>query len=173
MDTIYLVLTFLSFSKIAVTDYREYSIYDRDILLTICIILAYKFYIGAFFSALLGTLAGFICGLIIFTGAYLVYKAETFGFGDVLLLGVIGAYFGWPVFMSYFTVSIVCTGFISAFLLIIFKKLRHAYVPIGPILVFWIYLYEIIGCPSIESAFYNFFYYFFFFFYKIIYYFAS
>ena len=80
----------LVLGEIAFVDYREHAIYDFDTLLAFALVFAYKYLIHALGMSLLFSLLGLLIGLIIFFVSYKVYGFEAFGFGDVLLLAVMG-----------------------------------------------------------------------------------
>lgn len=135
--------------KIAYTDFKEKAIFDLDLILAALLIGIYKLYSAEFISGCFGALAGFITGYIIYAATLLIYKAEGFGFGDVLLLAVLGLFWGWPMFLDYFTVTMILTGFTFLFLIILKPSIKYVAVPFAPILIFWIPVYLFSGTPTI------------------------
>ena len=135
--------------KIAYTDFKEKAIFDLDLILAALIIGIYKLYSAEFISGCFGALAGFITGYIIYAATLLIYKAEGFGFGDVLLLAVLGLFWGWPMFLDCCTVTMILTGFTFLFLIILKPSIKYVAVPFAPILIFWIPVYLFSGTPTI------------------------
>lgn len=140
----------LVLGEIAWVDYREHAIYDFDTLLAFALVLAYKYLIHALGMSLLFSLLGLLIGLVIFFVSYKVYGFEAFGFGDVLLLAVMGLWFSYD-FFSYFAHTFMASGF-GILLLVPFLGYRKAMqieMPLAPILVAGAFLYVLMGKPSI------------------------
>lgn len=152
MDVVYLFLTAAMFLKIAYIDYKEHYIYDVDISIVTAIIVGYNLLFTNFKDMFMGGILGFAIGYAIYAMSYYVYKEEAFGFGDVLLLGVLGLYFGYPTFFHYFAITIMATGVIAAVLIIYDSKYRKMEVPMAPIFTLGAVSYVIFGYPSIEDA---------------------
>ena len=89
MTLLYFFAVSLIFLKIGYTDFKEKYIYDRDLLTAAVIIMLHNIYNAQLINSLIGALAGFLIGYIIYAAAMLVYHEEAFGFGDVLLLSVL------------------------------------------------------------------------------------
>ena len=140
----------LVLGEIALVDYREHAIYDFDTLLAFALVFAYKYLIHALGMSLLFSLLGLLIGLVIFFVSYKVYGFEAFGFGDVLLLAVMGLWFSYD-FFSYFALTFMVSGF-GILLLVPFLGYRKAMqieMPLAPILVAGAFLYVLMGRPSI------------------------
>lgn len=140
----------LVLGEIAWVDYREYAIYDFDTLLAFTLVFAYKYLIHALGMSLLFSLLGLLIGLVIFFVSYKAYGFEAFGFGDVLLLAVMGLWFSYD-FFSYFALTFMVSGF-GILLLVPFLGYRKAMqieMPLAPILVAGAFLYVLMGKPSI------------------------
>ena len=152
MEIIYLFITSLIFLKIAYVDYKEHYIYDLDIAFAIAVILAYNLYLSNLKDACIGGVIGFVIGYAIYAASYYVYKEEAFGFGDVLLLGVLGLFFGFPTFLHYFAVTIMATGVVAAFLILYDRKYRKLEIPMAPIFILGAVSYVLLGYPSIEDT---------------------
>lgn len=161
MEIAYFILTSLLFMKIAYIDYKEHYIYDFDIAALSVIILGYNLYLSNLKCACIGGMFGFAIGYAIYGVSYYVYKEEAFGFGDVLLLGVLGLFFGFPTFLHYFAVTIMATGVVAAVLILFDRKYRKMEVPMAPIFTLGAVSYVLLGYPSIEdtiiAAYYSFF----------------
>lgn len=140
----------LVLGEIALVDYREHVIYDFDTLLAFVLVFAYKYLIHALGMSLLFSLLGLVIGLVIFFVSYKVYGFEAFGFGDVLLLAVMGLWFSYD-FFSYFSLTFMISGF-GILLLVPFigyRKAMQIEMPLAPILVTGAFLYVLMGRPSI------------------------
>lgn len=66
MSIVYYTFIIFFFSKILLLDYIEYSIYDRDILISLMIIFAYNLYTGNFIPCIIGLGFGAAVGLLQF-----------------------------------------------------------------------------------------------------------
>lgn len=152
MEIVYLLITLAIFLKIAYIDYKEHYIYDLDIAFVAIVILAYNLYFSNLKCTCIGGAVGFAIGYAIYAASYFVYKQEAFGFGDVLLLGVLGLYFGFPTFLHYFAITIMATGLIAVILIIYDSKYRKLEVPMAPIFTLGAISYVLLGYPSIEDT---------------------
>ena len=153
MTLLYFFAVSLIFLKIGYTDFKEKYIYDRDLLLAAVIIMLHSIYNAQLINSLIGALAGFLIGYIIYAAAMLVYHEEAFGFGDVLLLSVLGMLLNWPVFIHYFCISIILTGFFFILVLLVNPNLRNLSIPFAPILIFWLPVFLTAGKPTIFKLF--------------------
>ena len=90
MDIFLLVLLSGIMLKIAYLDYKEQYIYDLDVGIAGIITIAYAANSATLYSSVIGGICGFAIGYVIYAVAKMVYGEEAFGFGDVLLLGVLG-----------------------------------------------------------------------------------
>lgn len=126
--------------------------------------LVFAFFIAAlhhickdYTSYFIGAVAGFLIGYAIYKIALWYYKEEAFGFGDVLLLGVLGFYFGWPSFINYFAVTYLVFGWLAIFSLIFvsWKDFKKISLPMAPIYVSGAFLFKFWGCPTLLEAYYD------------------
>ena len=137
------------FLKIAYVDFKEQYIYDFDLIVVATPIMMFNVCYSTWKSSLLGGGIGFLIGYLIFAVSYYVYKEEAFGFGDVLLLGVIGLFFGFPTFLHYFAITIMVAG-VGALLLILYdSKNRKMALPLAPVFIAGILGYVVCGYPTI------------------------
>ena len=95
----------------------------------------------SFWSALAGMLAGSVSVFMVGVFGSKLFRKPAMGFGDVKLMGLLGAFTGW--------VGVLAGFFIACFLgalvgIVIFLKYRSRYVPFGPFLaagalfmIFW------------------------------------
>lgn len=145
----YIILAII-FIRIAYIDYKEHAIYDRDNLMAALVIGAYNLYHSMLLDSLIWAVLGLIIGFLIFLSAYAYYHFEAFGLGDVFLLGILGALFR-SDFLSYFSISLMASGFL-VILLIPFlgmKRLNSLEIPLAPILLFWVPIFILLDKPSI------------------------
>ena len=105
----------------------------------------------------IGGIVGFSIGYLIYKIAYWYYKDEAFGFGDVLLLGVLGFYFGWPTFIHYFSITYLLVGLLSlcSLIFISWSKLRTITMPMAPVYVAGAFIFKFWGCPTLQNAYYD------------------
>lgn len=131
----------------ALIDLKTRYIYDFHIIFTgflICIKLIGSNYIYHFYGAMLG----FIIGYLMYKAAYLYYSQEAFGFGDVLLLMLLGLYFGWPLFIHYFAVCYMLIGLVIILPIFFKPSILKAEVPMGPFYIFGAFAFKYMGSPS-------------------------
>lgn len=128
----------ISLVAISIVDFFTKSIYDWMLFVAAAITSTLLYFAGAItnLNLLIGYLIGYGFYVIIYGAAYLYYKREAFGYGDVLLnayiCGVL-AHKGLisPVIHSFLT-------FFIAFAIVIFISLirgrfdRHAEIPLAP-----------------------------------------
>lgn len=153
MDMIFLIVISLLFIKIAVTDYREKYIYDKDILAAAALIFVYNTYTNNLYIMVLGGIIGFITGALIYSAAYWLYKDEGFGAGDVLLITVLGLFFGYNQFYNYFTVTMFYTGIILIPGMIIKPEIKKLSIPLAPILIAGYYIFLASNRPCLTDIF--------------------
>lgn len=137
----------VSLLLMAIVDLKSRYIYDVHIFVTgllICIRLlgceALPHIYGAF--------SGFFIGYLMYKGAYWYYKEEAFGFGDVLLLMLLGLYFGWPFFIHYFVICYLFIGFLIVIPIALKPSLLKASVPMAPFYIFGAFAYKLMGTPD-------------------------
>ncbi len=146
------VLLFLVLLLIAVIDLRTKYIYDFHLLIAVVIT-----FIGNLSKPILmqflGAAVGFTIGYAIYRIAFWWYKQEAFGFGDVLLLGVLGFYFGWPDFLSYFAVVNMGAGILAIIVILVYRKALYMQVPMAPVFIFGAYIFKWFDCPDLYQVF--------------------
>ena len=152
MEKIYFLFIALIFLKIAYVDFKQHYIYDFDICLATVVIIGYNFYQSNLKDACIGGVVGFLIGYSIFAASYYVYKEEAFGFGDVLLLGVIGLFFGFPTFLHYFAITIMAAGLFALVLILYDINNRKMALPLAPVFIVGIGGYVLLGYPTVVDA---------------------
>lgn len=141
---------------IAIVDWRHKYIYTVHLIIAFALVMLH--HLGLDYSSyFLGATAGFLIGYVIYKIALWYYKTEAFGFGDVLLLGVLGFYFGWPAFINYFAVTYLVFGWLAIFSLIFvsWKDFKKISLPMAPIYVSGAFLFKFWGCPTLLEAYYD------------------
>ncbi len=83
----------------------------------------------------LGFLVGGGIFILIALFAFVVYKKEGMGLGDVKLMGVLGLFLGARNVFQVFILSFAIGAFVSILLLITKKKKIDDYIPFGPFIV--------------------------------------
>ncbi len=149
MTEFYYFLISIIFLKISYIDFKEKFIYDIDLILAAAIITIYNLITAQIIPMVLGAAVGFFIGYVIYTAAMLIYHEEAFGFGDVLLMAVLGMFLKWPFFIHCFSISIIFTGFFCILFLIINPKFKNSSIPLAPILIFWLPIFYIVGKPTV------------------------
>lgn len=137
----------ISLLAMAVIDLKSRYIYDVHIVITgllICVRLLGSNYL----SHLFGAGVGFLIGYLMYKLAYFYYREEAFGFGDVLLLMLLGLYFGWPIFLHYFAVCYMLIGLVIIVPIVLRPKLLRASVPMAPFYIFGAFAYKLLGSPD-------------------------
>lgn len=150
MDILILILLSVVMLRIAYVDYREQYIYNIDVLSGAALSIAYNFCFSAVETSMKGGVCGFAVGYVIFAVTKQVYGVEAFGFGDVLLLGVLGLFFGFPVFFHYFAITIIITGLVASCFLLYDRSAATMAVPMAPIFIGGGFSYVLSGYPTIE-----------------------
>ena len=152
IEIVYLCFIAAIFLKIAYVDFKEQYIYDFDLLVVTTPILMFNVCYSTWKSALLGGVIGFLIGYVIFAVSYYVYKEEAFGFGDVLLLGVIGLFFGFPTFLDYFAITIMVAGIFALVLILYDINNRKMTLPLAPVFIVGMGGYVLLGYPSVVDV---------------------
>ena len=151
MDIGLLLLLSVVMIKIAYIDYKEQCIYDIDIGLAGILAMAYSLCTSNLYVSIIGGICGFGIGYVIYAVAKMVYGEEAFGFGDVLLLGVLGIFFGYPMFLHYFANTIMITGFIAACFLLYDRSVAKMAVPMAPIFIAGAFLQVWNHYPTVDD----------------------
>ena len=152
IEIIYLCFVSAMFLKIAYVDFKEHYIYDFDLIVVIIPILMFNVCYFTWKLALLGGVIGFFTGYVIYAVSYYAYKEEAFGFGDVLLLGVIGLFFGFPTFLHYFAITIMVAGVVALVLILYDSKNCRMTLPLAPVFIAGIGGYVLLGYPTVIDA---------------------
>lgn len=90
-------------------------------------------YMGLMRSAV-GLAAGFGSLWLVAVLGSLAFKKEAMGFGDVKLLGAIGAFFGWKAVLFTILVSSFLGSFVGVGLILLKKRELQGRIPFGPFL---------------------------------------
>lgn len=143
------ILLYIILFVVMVIDLRTKYIYDAHLIAAGVVIL-----IGLWDKPLLdhfiGATLGFFIGFIIYKIAYWVYNMEAFGFGDVLLFGILGFYLGWIQFLNFFGITNIIMAFIGViFLLVTLGRYRNLEIPLAPVYVLGLYGYKFMGSPDL------------------------
>lgn len=156
---------------IAITDFRQKYIYDLHLLIAAFFIIAQLICSNApIFNHLLGALEGFLLGYIIYKLSFYIYKEEAFGYGDVLLLSLLGLYLSIDHVLSFIVMMCFIVSLMSALYLsdISWKTLRTISIPLAPVFILSVFIYRLLDCPTITDFVSSFFFYPIYYFYKFI-----
>ena len=126
-SSVVLCIIFAWLLVIGYIDIKIHSIYHWTLIIACILHLGCNFlYQNQIINGLLGGLIGLSIYGIIYGGAYLYYKREAFGFGDVLLMGSLGLFFGLQktVMIAMLSFYIALIGIVI--LALIGKKLKRA-----------------------------------------------
>lgn len=134
--------------KIAYVDYKTQYIYDYDMIGVFTVILIYQFINGKLTDAIIAGVFSAAVGFFIYISAYLIYKEEAFGLGDVYLLGNLGCFWSWPQILHFLYFSFLFAGIIGLIVLAFTKKRKHR-IAFGPILNISVFLYHLCGSPNV------------------------
>lgn len=137
----------LSFFIMLLIDFKTRYIYDLHIAVTGFLILLRL--IGSdYLSHFVGAGFGFLVGFVMYKGAFWYYREEAFGFGDVLLLMLLGLYFGWPLFIHFFAVCYMLIGLVILIPILFRPKLLKTSVPMAPFYILGAFFYKYLGTPD-------------------------
>jgi leader peptidase (prepilin peptidase)/N-methyltransferase len=91
-------------------------------------------FVGSFLNSLIGCLIG--AGILWLTGIFslVVFKKEGMGFGDVKLLGMVGAFLGWKLALMTIMIGSALGAVVGITLILLRLKRRTDYIPFGPYL---------------------------------------
>lgn len=109
---------------------------------------------GALRSAILGAAAGWgILWGVARLGAA-VFKKEAMGFGDVKLMGAIGAFFGWQAVLFCIMVSSLAGSLVGITLVLSHRKELQSRIPYGPYIALAAVIWLLWG-PALWTAYLN------------------
>lgn len=149
MTILYLAFISFFFCKISLVDYIEHNIYDRDIFISLIIILSYNLQSGTIITCLTGLAFGITAGLLQFFLGYLMYRTEAYGMGDVFLLAVIGAFLGSTIFIDYFMFIQLLLGAILVIVLLMKPSWKRKAIPLAPIYITGMFLFLLANKPTL------------------------
>lgn len=131
------------------TDYKQHAIYDFQQLLLLVPVVGIAIIQQRVLEMLSGIALGLAVNSVIAASAYLIYKAETYGIGDVLLHGCIAGFLGPAAYVNYFIIAIIITALCSSvYFGIKYHSLNHEY-PLAPWLFGCLAIFQIAGQPDI------------------------
>ena len=139
LSVLHLNFQFLIFSSICIilffTD-LEHFILPFPLNMSLVILGLYTaIYENTFIELIVPTLGiafGLLTLRIIFNT---IYKKDTFGIGDIILLCGITINWGWHICLGSFYIAIILGGIYSCILLILKKKSRLDYIPFSPFII--------------------------------------
>lgn len=141
---------------VAYIDFKTHYIYDCHLIIASVIVAGMLLYSGGdWIDSIAGAVSGFLIGYLMYKLAYLYYKEEAFGFGDVLLLSVLGFYFGTYKFFSYFSITYMLLGLVLIVPIIVKPSIVHTSVPMAPVYVIGALVYKFIGSPGLIEFLYD------------------
>ena len=154
---------------IAITDLRHKYIYDWHLIASTCFIIVQLICANApILNHLLGAITGFLLGYIIYKLSFYIYKDEAFGYGDVLLLALLGLYFGTNIY-SYIVATCCIISLLAALYLtdMSWNSICNISIPLAPVFITTAFLYELLNEPTIADFVSIFFFYPMYYFYKL------
>lgn len=132
---IYLLVMMSVFIVVFFTDLKYGIIPFQVVLLGLIAVLTYLIYIFSFAEFINHFLAG-IGAFIAFLLLFLFTKGKGMGFGDVVLVFLIGLFLGFPKVGIAIYIAFLTGAVISLILVLIgIKKIKHDSIPFGPFLV--------------------------------------
>ncbi|MDB5036971.1 MAG: peptidase [Bacteriovoracaceae bacterium] len=87
-----------------------------------------------FFSALMGSISGYLTFWLVSRAFLAVTQEEGLGGGDVKLMGFIGAVFGWKGVLTTILVGNILGALVGVISILIYKKSKRSPIPFGPFL---------------------------------------
>lgn len=139
----YAVLT-LFLIVIALIDYDTTDVYSCVVYPGIAMGIIFAILERVLYSSGFGNyIIGAIIGLVIIGGIYLLTGG--FGAGDVEIAVLCGVFLGWKLQIYFILVSFIIGGAIGVVLILLKKKSKTDYMPLGPSLAMGAYLVLIIG----------------------------
>jgi len=95
---------------------------------------SHGFYLHAFIDSLIGAIGG---GALLFIVAYVyekLKKQEGLGGGDIKLIAMLGAFFGWKASLFILLMSSIMGSVVGLFLILVLRKDKKYPIPYGPFL---------------------------------------
>lgn len=142
----YLVLVGMIYLYIAFLDFKTSYIWDVHILVTVIINAVNAAVTDRFIDCMAAGILGFALHFMLFYIVKCVYGEERYGMGDVLLMCSIGMMLGVMDFLQYQFMQVMITG-IFGVLLLCLKGKNYSF-PMGPVYVFWLFMYIGLGKPD-------------------------
>ncbi len=103
-----------------------------------------------FGDAVIGAIVGGAIPFFIAKGYFLLMKREGMGFGDVKLLAMIGAFFGWQGVIVTLLIASLVGSVVGISLIVLAKREARALIPFGPFLALGTTIYMLRGPQLIE-----------------------
>lgn len=150
------IVFFVMLLVIAYIDLKTKYIYDVHLVIASAIVAGSLLYFdGDWIDSLEGAALGFTLGYLMYKLSYLYYKEEAFGFGDVLLLAVLGFYFGLYGFFSCFSITYMLLGVILVAPILLKPSIMQMSIPMAPVYVLGAVVYKLIGEPGLIEFLYD------------------
>lgn len=149
--------TFVDFEHMIIPDRVTIGGMISGILLSILVPalhLQTTFY-GSLGSSLIGAIAGFGVLWLVAVLGKLIFKKDAMGFGDVKLMGAIGAYLGWIAVIFTVMISSLFGAIVGVSLVAIGKKDMQSRIPYGPYIALAALIWILWG-PSLWNAYIDF-----------------
>jgi leader peptidase (prepilin peptidase)/N-methyltransferase len=149
--------TFVDFEHMIIPDRVTIGGMISGILLSILVPalhLQTTFY-GSLGSSLIGAIAGFGMLWLVAVLGKLIFKKDAMGFGDVKLMGAIGAYLGWIAVIFTVMISSLFGAIVGVSLVAIGKKDMQSRIPYGPYIALAALIWILWG-PSLWNAYIDF-----------------
>lgn len=111
-------------------------------------------WVGGLIQSIIGLSVGFGSLWAVAVLGEFAFKKEAMGFGDVKLMGAIGAFFGWPAVLFTMIMASFAGTFVGVGLILARKKEMQSRIPFGPYLALGTLLWMFWG-PQIWNAYLN------------------
>lgn len=139
----YAILT-LFLIVIALIDYDTTNVYSCVVYPGIALGAVFAILERVIFSAGMGSyIAGAAIGLVIIGGIYLLTGG--FGAGDIEIAVLCGVFLGWQLEIYFILLSFIIGGAIGIILILMKKKSKTDYMPLGPSLAIGAYIVVLMG----------------------------
>lgn len=133
--TLYLLVMASVFIVIFFSDYKYGVIPFSMVGVGLAVSFSYLLYSGSFSNILLH-LAAAVGAFVFFFSLFFFTKGRGMGFGDVVLVFLLGLFLGFPSIAVALYISFLIGAIVSVFLIIIgTKKLKNDTIPFGPFLI--------------------------------------